>query len=369
MAAAAVAAVDTAVAAAAGAAAAVVAAAAAAAADGVRDQGDTTMKPRHSGFQTAVLAVLAGLLLTLAGCSREPEPGTYATPEEAVAALDSLVGTGDAKRADEIFGPGSLDLFQTGDPAEDRREAQLVKQMLAEKVGFEEIDEDTRVALFGEKEWPFPIPLVRKDGRWRFDTAAGREELLNRRIGYYELWTLASLHAYVDAQRDYAAAGRDGKPAAFAQRFLSSEGSHDGLYWPVAGSDALSPLGDLLAGAAMGPTTPPGQPRAFHGYYFRILKGQGEHAPGGARSYLDPKGHMTAGFAAVAWPAKYGNSGIMTFIVNQQGIVFEKDLGEGTDAAVAGIQAFDPDDTWHPTSDSIEAVDGAGEEVDEAAGT
>lgn len=324
------------------------------------------MKPRHSGFQAACSTVLAGLLVTLAGCSREPEPGTYATPEEAVAALESLVGTGDEKRADEMFGAGSLELFRTGDPDEDRRAAARVKAMIAEKVGFEEMDENTRVALFGEKEWPFPIPLVRKDDRWRFDTAEGREELLNRRIGYYELWTLASLHAYVDAQREYASAGRNGKPPAYAQRFLSTAGNQDGLYWPAAESDTRSPLGDLMAGAAIGPSTEPGQPRAFHGYHFRILKGQGKNAAGGERSYLNPQGLMTGGFAAVAWPAKYGNSGVMTFLVNQQGIVFEKDLGEQTDAAVAAIQSFDPDPTWHPTSDTIEAIDGAGDEVEVA---
>ena len=323
------------------------------------------MKPRHSGFQTAWLAVLAGLLVTLAaGCARHHPPGTFATPEEAVAALSSLVGTGDEKRADEIFGAGSLDLFRTGDPAEDREAAARVKQMMAEKVGFEEVDGDTRVALFGEKAWPFPIPLVRKDGRWRFDTAAGREELLNRRIGHYELWTLAALHAYVDAQREYANAGRDGKPPAFAQRFRSTEGRQDGLYWPAAEGEARSPLGDLLAGAAVGGAAQPaGAP--FHGYHYRILTGQGKNAPGGEKSYLDPKGLMTGGFAAIAWPAKYGNSGVMTFVVNHQGIVFEKDLGKETDAAVAPIQSFDPDATWSPTADTIEAVDGAGEEIDE----
>lgn len=324
------------------------------------------MKPRHSEIKTAWLAVAAGLLVTLAvGCAR-PTPGTFATPEEAVAALSSLVGTGDEKRADEIFGAGSLALFRTGDPAEDRSSAARVKQMIAEKVGFEEVDADTRVALFGEKAWPFPIPLVQKDGRWRFDTAAGREELLNRRIGYYELWTLASLHAFVDAQREYANAGRDGKPPAFAQRFRSTEGQQDGLYWSVAEGEPRSPLGDLPAEAAVGGDTEPAEARPYHGYYYRILKGQGKNAPGGEKSYLDAKGLMTGGFAAIAWPAKYGNSGVMTFLVNQQGIVFEKDLGKELETAVAQIQSFDPDATWSPTADTIEAVDGAGEEIAEA---
>lgn len=332
------------------------------------------MKRRHPGFLTpraivatvaTIAVVLTGLLATtLGGCARE-KAGTYATPEEAVMALASLVGTGDTKRAEEMFGPGSLDLFRTGDPEEDRREAARVKTMIAEKVGFQEVDPDTRVALFGEKAWPFPIPLVRKDGRWHFDTAEGREELLNRRIGYYELWTLASLHAYVDAQREYSRAGHDGKPAAYAQRFLSTANNHDGLYWPTAAGEARSPLGDLLAEAAVSAAAQPAPAgaRSFHGYHYRILTGQGKNAPGGEKSYLNPKGLMTGGFAAIAWPSKYGNSGVMTFVVNQQGIVFQKDLGKGTDAAVAAIQSFDPDATWSPTADSIEAVDGAGEEI------
>lgn len=325
------------------------------------------MKPRHSGFLTAWLAVLAGLLVALAGCAPKNQPGTYATPEEAVADLSTLVGTGDGQRADVMFGPGSLDLFRTGDPEADKAAAERVKQLMTEKVGFEEVDADTRVALFGNKAWPFPIPLVRKGGRWHFDTAKGRDELLNRRVGYYELWTLASLHAYVDAQREYAKTGHDGNPPAFAQRFLSNEGQHNGLYWQAAEGQTPSPLGDLLAGAAESLNPQPPPPQAFHGYHYRILTGQGKHAPGGERSYLNPKGLMTGGFAAVAWPAKYGNSGVMTFIVNQQGIVFEKDLGKGTDTAVTEIKSFDPDETWSPTSDTIETVDGAGEELGQTA--
>ena len=303
---------------------------------------------------SATAALLLGLLLS--SCARE-QPGTYGTPEEAVAALDSVVGTGDQARAEAIFGPGSIDLFRTGDQEEDRKAAARVKAMLAEKVGFEEIDENTRVALLGDEEWPFPIPLTRAGGRWRFDTEQGREELLNRRVGFYELSTLSSLHEYVDAQREYAATARDGKPRAFAQRFASTEGQQDGLFWPVAEGEAPSPLGELLAEAAHHQA---GEP--FQGYHYRLLTAQGEHAPGGARSYIDSNGLMTGGFAAVAWPAKYGNSGVMTFLVNHRGIVFEKDLGPETATAAAAIQAFDPDDTWMPTGDFLWAEEGAGSE-------
>jgi hypothetical protein len=194
------------------------------------------------------------------------------------------------------------------------------------------------------------LPLVLNEGRWRFDVAGGREELLNRRIGRNELLVLASLHAYVDAQREYLAGGWAGKPPAYARRFLSSEGARDGLYWPAVEGEEESPLGPLYAEAASSHAQEAG-PQPFHGYYFRILEAQGPSAPGGARSYLDKKERLTRGFAAIAWPAKHGNSGVMTFKVNQQGIVFQKDLGPETEAAVAAIEAYDPDESWHPTGD------------------
>lgn len=304
----------------------------------------------------AGIACIAGLLLSLAGCS-QPAPGTFASPQEAVQALHDSIGSGDQSWIEEMFGPGSLDLFSSGDEAADQQEGQRVKEMIAEKVEIDEIDADTVVALIGEDAWPFPIPLIQHDSRWRFDTEAGREELLNRRIGLNELWTLASLHEYVDAQFEYAAVGRDGNPPAFAQRVRSSEGLHDGLYWDTAEGEPLSPLGDLLAAAE---TDDPAR-LPFHGYYFRILTGQGPNAPGGEKNYLDGDGRMTAGFAAIAWPAKYDNSGVMTFIINRRDIVFEKDLGEETAALAAEIQLFDPDGSWGVTADNLEDFEALGE--------
>lgn len=303
--------------------------------------------------RAALAAGIVALLLPMSAC-RRAEPGTFATPEEAVRVLDELAGKGDQARVEEVFGPGSMELFRTGDPAEDKVTAEEVKRLIAEKVDFEEHDANTRIALFGHRAWPFPIPLVRSGERWRFDTAKGREELLNRRIGYYELATLASLHAYVDAQLEYAAVGRDGNPPAFAQRFRSREGKQDGLYWPVAEGEPPSPLGDLLAEAAAGDASEEAQP--YHGYYFRILAGQGPSAPGGEQSYLNAQGLMTGGFAAIAWPAKYGNSGVKTFLVNRRGIVFEKDLGAETATLASAIRSFDPDDSWLPTADSLLAA-------------
>ncbi len=307
---------------------------------------------RKNHSRVANVFCIACLLLCFAGCS-PPAPGTFASPEEAVQALHDSIGSGDRSWIEEIFGPGSLDLFSSGDEAQDHQDGQRVKEMIAGKVEIDEIDVDTVVALIGEEAWPFPIPLVRRDGRWRFDTEAGREELLNRRIGYNELWTLASLHEYVDAQLEYATVGRDGNPPAFAQRVRSSEGLHDGLFWDTAEGEPLSPLGDLLAAAEK--DNP--EPLPFHGYRYRILTGQGPNAPGGEKNYLDGDGRMTGGFAAIAWPAKYGNSGVMTFIINQRDIVFEKDLGEETAAVAAGIQLFDPDASWSVTADNLEDIE------------
>ncbi len=289
------------------------------------------------------------LMATLAACSPAP-PGTYETPEEAIQTLGEHAGSGDAKKTVEMFGADALEMFDSGDKVADHEDALRVKAMIREKVVFEDLDEKTKAAIIGNEEWLFPIPLVQEEGRWRFDAAAGREELLNRRIGRNELLALASLHAYVDAQREYITKGRDGKPPAYARRFRSSEGAHDGLYWPVAEGEEESPIGPLYADSA-DERLKNADPQPFHGYHFRILEGQGKNAPGGERSYLDKKGRLTRGFAAVGWPAKYGNSGIMSFQVNQQGLIFQKDLGAETETAAAAISAYDPDQSWHPTGD------------------
>jgi hypothetical protein len=288
-------------------------------------------------------------LTALVGCSRPPA-GTFATPEEAVQAIADLAGTGDTARAEEIFGAGGAELIQSGDEADDRENALRVKDLILEKVAFEDDGETTKIAVFGNDAWQFPLPLVLENERWRFDAEAGREELLTRRIGANELLALASLHAYVDAQREYASQPRDGKPAGYARKFLSSEGAHDGLYWPVAEDEEPSPLGPLYAEAAAERSSESG-PQPFNGYFFRILEGQGKSAPGGERSYLDAQGAMTLGFAAIAWPAKHGNSGVMSFQVSQQGLIFQKDLGAETEAAAAAITAYDPDESWTPTGD------------------
>ena len=297
------------------------------------------------GLRLGLVAALAALV----GCAHAPA-GTYATPEDAVQAIAEIAGTGDTAKAEEIFGPSGTELLQSGDEAADREDALKVKELILEKVAFEDPDPETRIAVLGEEGWQFPLPLVLDKGRWRFDAELGREELLNRRIGNNELLALASLHAYVDAQVEYRAGSWEGRPHCYARRILSSADYHDGLYWPATDDQHESPLGPLFAEAATDWVEGSG-PQPFHGYYFRILESQGARAPGGARSYVDAKGLMTRGFAAVAWPAKYDNSGIMSFLVNQQGIIFQKDLGPETETIIKDLTTYDPDASWAPTRD------------------
>jgi hypothetical protein len=317
------------------------------------------------------LAVL-GLCLLVSGCGRQDpgqdpgqnadqnpgrqisqDPGLFETPEAAIQAWSELIGKKDQERVEAIFGPGSFELFKSGDDDADQEDGERVKAMILAGVEFEDFDENTRIALLGEQAWPWPIPLVRDGAGWRFDSVEGREELLNRRIGRNELWTLTALHEYVEAQHEYRSQPRDGNPPAYAQRFSSTEGKRDGLYWTAAEGEELSPLGELLAESDVEESNP--QP--FHGYYYRILTSQGASAPGGDRDYLDDSGLMTGGFAVIAWPAKYGNSGVMTFMTNHRGLIFQKDLGAETEQAVSAIQSFDPDDSWVPTGDRMEEVD------------
>jgi len=298
-----------------------------------------------------ILAML-GFALAMSGCSR-PDPGLFETPEAAVQALSDLIGKHDDQAIEAIFGPGSPELFHSGDDDADRADAARVKEMILAKVAFEDFDDNTKIALFGEDAWPWPIPLINDGKGWRFNTAEGREELVNRRVGRNELWTLSAMHEIVDAQREYHAVPRDGNPQAFAQFFISSEGKQDGLYWPTADGEEPSPLGDLAAES----DATRDDPQPFHGYFYKLLRQQGTGAPGGERSYLDAAGLLTGGFAVIAWPAKYGNSGVMTFITNHRGLVWQKDLGADTATIAAAVDSYDPDASWSPTSDFMVEMD------------
>jgi hypothetical protein len=305
------------------------------------------MKPLrflHVAFTCAALTVLVS-------CSRGSSPSpyrTYASPEEAVKALNEAVAKGNLDEVRTIFGPDGQELIDSADPATARHNREIFTIAAAE--GWRLVDDaNGKTLVIGNEEWPFPVPIVQEGNRWRFDAAAGKEEVLARRIGRNELAVIQSCRAYVGAQRRYAERGHDGKPAGlYAISIRSDPGRQNGLYWPAKRGQPLSPLGDLLAQAAAGQPSagaPPEPGAPFHGYYFRILTAQGPAAAGGAREYV-VKGQMAGGFALVAWPAQYDATGVMTFIVNQDGIVHEKDLGPGTDAAARSITLYDPDASW-----------------------
>jgi hypothetical protein len=296
---------------------------------------------------TAALALLL-VVFVASGEARRQEPRAFATPEEAARALQSAAKQGfDALIA--IFGPAGRELVDTSDPATAQRNRETFVVAFAEEWRLEDVGADRKELVIGHESWPFPVPLVKTPRGWVFDAAAGKEEVLNRRIGRNELTTIETCLAFVKAQREYARAGHDGRPAGvYAQRFSSDQGSQNGLYWPSERGAPRSPLGDLVAQAARDglqrDTAHAGQ-TPFHGYHFRILEGQGAAATGGARSYV-VNGQMTGGFALVAWPAQYDATGIMTFIVNQDGVVHEKDLGSDTATKAAAITRYDPDATW-----------------------
>ena len=280
---------------------------------------------------------------------------TFATPDEAVAALADAVSTTNRAELHAIFGPAADDLVNP-DAVQAANEFAEFATALGETNRLVRESDARRVLELGKDPWPFPVPIVQKDGRWFFDTAAGTEELLNRRIGRNELQTLKVVRAYVQAQREYAAKGRDGSGVLkFAQKIISTPGAKDGLFWSPDFDGEISPLGPLAADAAAegygkGKKNPGDDPQPFHGYLFKILTRQGNHAPGGKYDYVI-NGNMIGGFAIVAWPAEHGETGIMTFIVNQQGRVYQKDLGPKTAKTAGTMKQYDPDKTWTASPD------------------
>jgi hypothetical protein len=276
----------------------------------------------------------------------------FATHEAAVRALETAAKNRDTNAMHTIFGPAGRDLVSP-DAVQATQEFDVFVNRLNEKPELARCSESNCVLQLGADAWPFPIPLVKADGQWRFDTEAGRQEVLNRRVGRNELGALAVCRAYVDAQREYAGKDRDGDEVLeYAQRLRSTPGSHDGLYWPLRAGDEQSPLGPLIAAARVEgyrhqTRIMTDEPSPYHGYYFNILTKQGKPAPGGKYDYII-NGHLIGGFALVAWPAEWGNSGVMTFIVNQQGKIYEKSLGPKTAALAKAMTRYDPDSSWSP---------------------
>jgi len=271
---------------------------------------------------------------------------TYKTPEDAAAALLAAAKSGDKQDALKVFGPDGEGIISSGDPVNDANQRNKFVEAYESKHLIETKDDNNATLIIGEKEWPFPVPLVKKDNGWRFDTEAGLKEILFRRIGHNELDTIQSLLAYVDAQNDYAQITRASTgTATYAQRIISEPGKKDGLYWPTQSGEEPSPLGDLIASATSQGYKVGGGRAPYHGYYYKILTRQGPAAHGGAYDYV-VRGNMIGGFALVAYPAAYRNSGVMTFLVNHDGTVFEKDLGPQTVKIAEAITSFNPDSTW-----------------------
>ena len=271
----------------------------------------------------------------------------FASPEVAVQELVKATGENNTKELIALFGPGSEPMVSSGDEVEDRHHREQFMKAYGEKNRLEAGPGGKVTLYIGSDDWPFPVPVVKTGSRWRFDTRAGRDEILSREIGENELSAIQVCLAIADAQFDYADQARDrtGQPQ-YAQKLESAKGAYDGLYWEAAQGDNPSPLGPLVARArAEGYGQSAGMPAPYHGYLYKILTAQGANAPGGAYDYV-VNGRMIGGFALAAYPAAYGSSGVHTFIVNHEGVVYKKDLGRDTAKAARAMTAFDPDPTW-----------------------
>jgi Protein of unknown function (DUF2950) len=302
------------------------------------------------GLTLLTLALLV-FVMTAAASAQQ----SFKTAAEAADALLNAVKSGDQKGILAVLGPDGAGIASSGDQVEDATARKRFTDAYEAKHQINMEGDQKAVLVIGEQDWPFPIPIVRKDDSWRFDTAAGREEILDRRIGRNELAAIQTSLAYVDAQNDYANLTRASTgTAAYAQRIVSLPGKKDGLYWPTEPGENLSPLGELVASATTEGYHAGGGRAPFHGYYYKILTRQGPAAPGGAYDYI-AHGKMIGGFALVAYPAVYRNSGVMTFLVNHEGTVFEKDLGPHTASIAEHLTSFNPDDTWRKVS--VEAPD------------
>lgn len=303
---------------------------------------------RANSLTRNLLLVLSALaLLLISACRKQetaisPEPQTFASPQDASTALEHAASSQDTDKILAIFGSNARDVISTGDAVQDKNAFKGFAESYRKMNRWRKLSDDSQMLLVGTDNQAFPIPLMKNSaGQWYFDAAAGKDEILARRIGQNEITAIGAVAAYVDAQMQYFAQKHE-----FAQKFISDIGRQNGLYWQSAPGMPRSPLGPLVAYATSeGYKVQPGHHQPFNGYYFVILDQQGAGAPGGAKHYI-ANGKMTGGFALVAYPAEYGNSGIMTFMVNQDGVTLQKDLGKTTDQIASAIIQFNPDQTW-----------------------
>src|ERR1035441_9783495 len=309
-----------------------------------------TCSPVPVSTKVRLTLVLTCLLLVLPGRLLAAGEERRSSDLAAVDALRAAVEATDTNALHAIFGPAGHALVSV-DVVEAAEEHELFMSRVKEKIDLVAASDSKQELQLGADGWPFPIPLVKQDGQWLFDVEAGREEILNRRVGANELGAIQVCRAYVQAQREYASEDRNADEVLeYAQHLRSTPGAHDGLYWSARTGDELSPLGPLVAqahgeGYRKQTKILTDEQSPYHGYYFKILTQQGKHAPGGKYSYII-NGHMIAGFALVAWPAEWGNSGVMTFVVNQRGKVYQKNLGPKTVSIAAAMTTYNPDTTW-----------------------
>lgn len=294
-----------------------------------------------------VAVVLVSIAVLTAGC-RSGRQADFASADAAIEALVDATQSDDTRQLLQMLGPAAKPAIDSGDPVQDENARRRFLQAFA---AGHELHTDTNgvvTLLVGAEDWPFPYPLVQNDGRWRFDDAAGNDEIINRRVGANELATIQSCLAFVDAQREYYVRNPENRPLLqYAQRLMSTDGRKDGLYWARTDDEAPSPLGERFASARSEGYFEEGTSRRepLRGYIYRLLTSQGPHAPGGAYDYR-VGGKMIGGFALIAIPAEYGRSGVKTFIVNHDAVVFSKDLGPDTAKAAQAIDSYDPDSSW-----------------------
>jgi len=306
-------------------------------------------------FHHGPSAMLIGILITTgASAGAGDRQAMFGSPGQALTALQDAVKAADTNAVRLLLGPVS-DEFENPDPVQRANELHDLAQHFGEYAGLSTQDNTTVVLTLGNERWPFPIPLVMTNAQWFFDSRSGKEEIQNRRIGHNELSAMEVCHAYVRAQREFIQKDYDSNGIMeYAQRIQSSSGKKDGLFWAIKTGEEESPFGPLVAHAceegytAKDVSASHRKHDPFHGYFFRILKKQGRHAPGGKYDYVI-NSHMVAGFAFLAYPAQWGNSGVMTFIVNQQGRIYQKNLGAKTGDLVRKIEEYDPDASWKPS--------------------
>jgi Protein of unknown function (DUF2950) len=299
-----------------------------------------------NGFVLA-LALSALVMLFSAARANAQDQASFDSPEDAVSALIAALEKNDVAALAVLLGPGSEGILSSGDDVADASgRAGFLADYQARHALVAEGDNAMMLEV-GENDWPLPVPIVKVDGKWLLDGDAGADEIIYRRIGRNELGAIAMCRGFIDAQIDYASEGHDGNPPGlFAAKLRSDPGLHNGLFWPQVEGEPASPAGSAVArAAAEGYQAVTGKRMPYHGYYYRMLYAQGENAEGGTREYF-VDGQLTQGVALLAWPADYEVSGVMTFMINLDGVVYQKDLGEETDATVDAIQVFDPDSSW-----------------------